>query len=152
MRDTIKGTIRKSPISMIRMMRRCSGFTVTELIVAIVFLAVLIAVAFSIYTNYINKAKITLAESTLDNTQKDLANYYTDKGKYPASIDFHLGCIDENSHIVFASRLCNQLKKDLYSVENYSADETSYILTAQAKDTKHTLITLTPDKITKQGD
>jgi prepilin-type N-terminal cleavage/methylation domain-containing protein len=135
---------------LIRIMQGRSGFTLIELIVAMILLSILILIAFNVYTKYITKAKITVAENTLSHVRDNLNLYNIDNGKYPDSINF-TDCVDENSHVVFSRAFCNQLSEDLYSIENYSytPDDKKYSLTARAKDSKHTLITVTPDKITK---
>ncbi len=132
------------------MIKQRSGFTVIELLVAMIILAVLISLAYLIYANYINKAKITIAENVLVNARDNLNLYNLDNNKYPDSINFD-NCVDENSRAVFSESFCNQLRNDLSSIDNYSynIEDKKYTLTARAKDSKHTLITLTPDKITK---
>lgn len=108
-------------------------------------------IAFYIYTSYISKAEVTVATSTLNNVKKTLTTFNLDNGKYPASINFP-SCVDEQGHTVFPSMLCDQIKEDLYSIESYSGSGTGYILTARAKDPKHTLLTLTESNITTQGN
>lgn len=135
---------------LIRIMQRRSGFTLIELVVAMIVLLILALIAFNIYTQYVTKAKITVAESTLAHVRDNLNLYNIDNGKYPDSINF-TDCVDENKRVVFSRAFCNQLSEDLYSIDNYSynSDDKKYSLTARAKDSKHTLITVTPDKITK---
>jgi prepilin-type N-terminal cleavage/methylation domain-containing protein len=143
-------SLNKNSISGIRIEWGCSGFTIVELVIALIILAVLMTIATSIYVNYIDKARITVAISTLDNVSKNLESYHLDNNKYPESIDF-TSCVDEQGHMVFPSGLCDQIKEELYSVESYSIGGASYVLTAKAKDNKHTLLTLTGGKITIQG-
>lgn len=126
------------------------GFTIIELTIAMLILAVLITIATFIYLNYIGTARVTVANSILDNAGKTLLNYEMDKGRYPASINF-TSCYDEQGSMVFPSSLCDQMKEDLYSVESYTISETGYVLTVRARDNKHTLLTLTNGKITIQG-
>lgn len=135
---------------LIRIMQRRSGFTLVELIIAMIVLLILALIAFNVYTQYISKAKITVAESTLAHVRDNLNLFSLDNGKYPESINF-TDCVDENSRAVFSQVFCDQLKEDLYSIEKYSyiPESNKYILTARAKDSKHTLITVTPDKLTK---
>lgn len=142
--------IKDKSISGIRMVRGCSGFTIIELAIALVILAVLISIATSIYLNYISKARVTVANSILDNVGKTLLNYEMDKGRYPASIDF-TNCVDDQGYLVFPLVFCEQMKEELYSIESYSRSDTGYVLTVQARDNKHTLLTLTNGKITIQG-
>ena len=131
-------------------MQRRSGFTLIELVIAMIILLILALIAFNVYTQYISKAKITVAESTLTHVRDNLNLFSLDNGKYPESINF-TDCVDENSRAVFSQAFCDQLKEDLYSIEKYSyiPEDNKYSLTARAKDSKHTLITVTPDKITK---
>jgi prepilin-type N-terminal cleavage/methylation domain-containing protein len=133
-----------------RIVREYYGFTIVELMVSLVILAVLITIATSIYLNYIGTARVTVANSVLDNAGKTLLNYEMDKGRYPASIDF-TSCSDDKGSMVFPPSLCDQIKEELYSVESYVLNDKSYVLTARAKDNKHTLLTLTDGKITIQG-
>ena len=130
-----------------RTVRECSGFTIIELVIALIFLAILIAISMSIYVNYIDKARVTVANSVLDNAGKTLLNYQMDTGTYPASIDF-TSCVDDQGRTVFPSGLCGQMKEELYSID-YSLNGASYILNVRAKDSKHTLLTLTDGNITK---
>ena len=126
----------------------CSGFTIIELIIVLTILAVLITIATATYFNYINRAKLTVSISTLDMVSKSLESYHADYNKYPESIDF-TSCVDEQGHTVFLSDFCDQMKKDLYSIESYSISGTNYILTAKARDDKYTLLTLSGCKITQ---
>jgi prepilin-type N-terminal cleavage/methylation domain-containing protein len=147
----MRKSIREKSASSSRIIRRSSGFTLIELLIAILILAIIVAIAFSIYRVYIDKAKVTIAQSVLTDAQKNLEVYLVDNKKYPTSIDF-TSCIDENSRSVFDTTFCDQMKNDLSSIDGYSANAaTSYSLTARAKDTKNTLMTLTPQNITIQG-
>jgi Tfp pilus assembly protein PilE len=118
--------------------------------VCLVVLAVLITIATSVYLNYIGTARVTVANSVLDNAGKTLLNYEMDKGSYPASIDF-TSCSDDKGNMVFPPALCDQMKEEIYSVESYVLSDKSYVLTVRARDKKHTLLTLADGKITIQG-
>jgi len=118
-----------------------------ELLVALVILSVLAAIAISVYTNYIGKARVTVAISVLDNAGKSLTEYQLDNGTYPASINF-TSCVNEEERRVFSSGLCDQIKEELDSPE-YSLNGASYTITARARDTKHTVLTLIDSKITQ---
>lgn len=126
--------------------KRRSGFTIIELLVVLFILIVLAAIAISIYTNYISKARITVATSVLDSAGKALTDYQMDNGTYPGSINF-ASCVNEEGQRVFSSGLCDQIKEETYSIE-YSTSGASYTITARAKDTKHTVLTLIDSKIT----
>lgn len=124
-----------------------SGFTLIELLVAMMLMGILIAIAYSVYSNYLNKARIAIAESTLDHARDNLELYNIDNGKYPESVNF-INCVDENGHAVFTTAFCDQMAKDLIP-ESYALDNGIYTLKARARDTNKTLITLTRNKITK---
>ena len=136
-------------ISGIRIVRGCSGFTIIEILVSMIILAILMTIATSIYLKYISTARVTVANSVLDNAGKTLLSYQMDKGRYPVSIDF-TSCVDDQGLMVFPSGLCGQMKEELYSID-YSLNGASYVLTVRARDNKHTLLTLTDGKITIQG-
>jgi Tfp pilus assembly protein PilE len=121
-----------------------------ELMVVIGIMTILAAIALFIYNDSISKARVTVANSVLDNARKALLNYQMDKGRYPASIDF-TSCVDDQWRMVLPPGLCDQMKEELYSIESYSLSDTSYVLTVRARDNKHTLLTLTEGKITIQG-
>ena len=142
--------LKDKKISGMQIVRDYYGFTIVELAVALFILAVLITIATFIYLNYIGTAKVTVANSVLDNAGKTLMSYQMDKGRYPASINF-TSCIDDQERMVFPPSLCDQMKEELYSVESYSLSDTSYVLTVRARDNKHTLLTLTKGKTTIQG-
>ena len=144
--------IKKNHVSSIRIIRGKSGFTLIELIVAILIIMVLIALAYPLYNFYIDKAKLTIAISTLDGAQKVLESYHLDKNKYPETIDFS-NCTDDQGHSVFSSVFCDQMKKDLDNpAESYDInDKVGYILKVRARDRNHTLLTLTSSSITKEG-
>jgi Tfp pilus assembly major pilin PilA len=118
----------------------------------IAIMAVLIIITFSIYTRYINKARVTVAVSALVNVKKTLTAFNLENGKYPVNIDFS-SCADEHGRTVLPSMLCDQIKEDLvYPIESYSISGTGYVLTARAKDADHTLLTLTENNLTIQGN
>jgi len=130
-----------------RIIRKESGFTLIELMVAMIVLAILATLAFSIYRNYVDKAKVTIAEHIVIEARQNLDLYNMDNGRFPGSIDFST-CHDENSRAVFSTTFCNQIKKDLLSIE-YTAEHNNYVLKARAKDVKNTLITTNSIKLTK---
>ena len=143
--------VKSKQLRLLRSIKNHDGFTLVELTVTLILFSVLTFIAFSIYTSNINKAKVTVAENVLSQTRENLILFNIDNGKYPDSIDFN-DCLDENGRVVFSPTFCDQLRKDLESIESYTLDANGYVLAAKAKDAKHTLLTLTPTKITKQVD
>ena len=131
----------------LRITKNTSGFTLIELLVAMILFGILVAIAYTIYSNYLNKARIAIAESTLDHARDNLELYSVDNGKYPESINFS-NCTDENGGAVFTKNFCNQLAEDLIP-ESYVLDNGNYILKARDKDHNKTLITLTMNNIKK---
>ena len=138
---------KKKTIFPLRINKNTSGFTLIELLVAMLLFGILVAIAYSIYSNYLNKAKIAIAESTLDHTRDNLELYSVDNGKYPQSINF-TNCTDENGGAVFTKDFCKQLAEDLIP-ESYVLENENYIFKARAKDNNKTLITLTRNNIKK---
>jgi prepilin-type N-terminal cleavage/methylation domain-containing protein len=129
--------------------RKSPGFTLIEVLVAMILLVILAAIAFSVYTNYLNKARIAIAESSLDNVRDNLELYSIDNGKYPDSIDFST-CADENGRAVLSPSVCTQLAKDTTPESySYTPADGNYMLKARAKDTNKTLMTLTRSRITR---
>lgn len=139
--------LKERAVHLILLNKRRSGFTMIELLVALLVLIVLVLIAISIYTNYIGKARVTVATSVLDNAGKALMEYQLDYGTYPGSINF-TNCVDEADRRVFSSGLCEQIKEELDSPE-YSISGSSYTVTARAKDAKHTVLTLIDSRITQ---
>jgi Tfp pilus assembly major pilin PilA len=133
-----------------RIIRKRSGFTIVELVTIVVLITVLATLSIFFYYNHLNKAKIIIAQSTIDNVRKTLEVFNMDRGNYPVSIDFN-NCVDEQGRSVFDPSLCDQVKSDIFSVESYSRDGLNYILKVRAKDTEHTLITIEDNKISIQG-
>jgi prepilin-type N-terminal cleavage/methylation domain-containing protein len=143
-------SLKDKSISGMRTIQGFCGFTIIELVIALVILAVLMTIATSIYFNYINKAKLTVSISILDTGGKSLESYHIDHNKYPSSIDF-TNCVDEQGREVFLTDLCKQMKEELYS-RDYSLSGVDYVMTARAGDNKHTLLILKGGKITQEGN
>lgn len=65
------------------MNKRANGFTIVELLVVIVVLAILAAITLVSYNGIQDKAKSTTIRSNLSNVAKQLTIYNIDNGKYP---------------------------------------------------------------------
>lgn len=129
---------------------RSSGFTLVEILMVLAIITVLTAIAYPVYTSYINKAKITLGISTLENVRKTLEVYHLDNGNYPPDIDPATGK-DSLGNIVLPTALLDEFKYNLFSMESYITAIDSYTLTVKAKDSKHTQLVLTPRQVITQG-
>jgi len=67
--------------------RSHSGFTLIELMVVMVIVAMLLALAAPRYFGSLQKSKETALRQTLSVTRDALDKFYSDKGKYPDSLD-----------------------------------------------------------------
>ena len=63
-------------------MRKSAGFTLTELMVVVVIVAILAAIALPSYQQYIQRGKITEATSNLASARLQLEKYYADNRMY----------------------------------------------------------------------
>ena len=72
---------------MVHTRRRHSGFTLIELMVVMVIVAMLLALAAPRYFGSLQKSKETALRQTLSVTRDALDKFYSDKGKYPDSLD-----------------------------------------------------------------
>lgn len=59
------------------------GFTMIEMMIVLVIIAVLIAGGLKFYSGYIENARITKAKAQISNMQAALEAYYTENGSYP---------------------------------------------------------------------
>ena len=62
------------------------GFTLVELLIVIVIIAILTVVSLVAYNGLQNQAKTSAAKSTVDSVAKKAELYNTEEGKYPAKI------------------------------------------------------------------
>lgn len=67
--------------------KRGHGFTLIELIVVMVIVALLVAIAAPRYFGSLQKSKETALRQTLAVTREALDRFYGDNGKYPDSLD-----------------------------------------------------------------
>ena len=61
------------------------GFTLIELMIVVAIIGILAAVAIPAYQDYIARAQMTEAISLLSGGKQSLAEYYADKGQWPAA-------------------------------------------------------------------
>lgn len=127
-----------------------TGFTLVEIVVVILIVAVLTALSYPIYNGYIDKAKVTLGINSLEWTRKVLEDYHLAHGAYPQAIDFNTG-LDPSGDKALIDTLVADLKKSTSSIESYNLTVTGYSLIAKATDSKRTLLTLTPGQVVTQG-
>lgn len=87
------------------MKSKCRGFTLIELMVVVVVVAILSAIAIPSYKDYVLRARITQAISWLASTQTRMEQCYQDNHAYtnccPAASstdDFGFGCVSANGN------------------------------------------------------
>lgn len=131
-------------------MRNRSGFTLVEILIALVVIAILTSLSYPVYIGYIDKAKVTRAIYSLEEARKALDDYHFHIGSYPTDIDFSTGH-DPQGRQVLSPMLLQGFKSSLTAVDSYVMASENYSLTVHAADTKHTQLVLTPGQIITQG-
>jgi prepilin-type N-terminal cleavage/methylation domain-containing protein len=125
------------------------GFTLLELLIVLAIIAVLATISLPIYNSYLNKAKITVAVSTLEMLRKTLEVFHIDYAEYPIPpVGFTTNGLDGNGRRALLPEQVNQLSEDLFSIDSYVLAGNVYTIIARAKDSNHTVITLTQQGIT----
>ena len=66
---------------------RQSGFTLIEVLVVVIIVAILAAVAFPIYQSYVKSAYASDAQATIGAIMNASKMYYQDNGTYPNEVD-----------------------------------------------------------------
>lgn len=132
---------------LVRPSRRARGFTMIELLVVVAIIGTLAAIAIPAYYGYVNKAKLTVAINTMSTIRKTFEAFNIDHGEYPEPpINFTTG-LDNQVRTVFPPILLDNIKNDLLSVDSYTLVGENYAVTATAKDSEHTVLTLTPQTL-----
>jgi len=126
------------------------GFTLVELIVVVAIIGVLAGISAVSYSSYIDKAKLTLSIGVLSTLKKSLEAYSIEYQNYPTTIDFN-NFTDQDGNAVVDASLIQQLKSNVFSFDSYVFTAPSYKLVAKGADSKHTVITVTPEGISNQG-
>lgn len=66
---------------------RQAGFTLIEVLVVVIIVAILAAVAFPIYQNYVKGAYASDAQSAIGSIYNAAQMYYQDTGQYPQDVE-----------------------------------------------------------------
>jgi type II secretion system protein G len=123
------------------------GFTMIELLVVVAIIGTLAAIAIPTYFSYINKAKLTVAINTMSTIRKTLEAFNIDNGEFPEPpINFATG-LDNLGRTVFPPLLRENIDNDLQSINSYTLVGEDYKVTATAKDSASTVLTLTPQNL-----
>ncbi len=125
------------------------GFTLLELLLVMAIIGILAAITIPMYSNYVDKAQITVAISTLDTVRKHLEAFHIDNQGYPTKpIDFNTGKDGATPpRTVFSTMLLDQITNDLIDI-TYNTAINNFFVTAKARDKSRTLMTLTLNEIT----
>lgn len=107
-----------------------SGFTLIELMIAVVILAILAAIAMPMYSNYITKAKARSAQSDLVALSVVMESLYQRNLKYPDLTGGKTSTTDETK--TYAGGWSPSVDTFDYTIESVTA--TSYKLKATGKD------------------
>jgi len=70
-----------------RHVRNEKGFTMIEMMVVLIIIAVLIGGGIKFYIGYIDKSKVTKAKADITTMQAGLDSYYVEKNEYPNGDD-----------------------------------------------------------------
>ena len=75
-------------------MKTIKGFTLIELMIVVVVIAILTAVALPAYTNYVTRGKLAEAVSTLSDARVKMEQYFQDNRTYaPTAVLALNGCV-----------------------------------------------------------
>ena len=65
---------------------RVRGFTLIELMVVMALIVILASIGLAVYTNSVTRAKESVLKEDLFRIRDGIDQYYSDKGKYPATL------------------------------------------------------------------
>ena len=85
------------------------GFTLVELLIVIVIIAILTVVSLVAYNGLQNQAKTSAAKSTVDAVAKKAELYNTEEGKYPEDITKLTGA-DTKEVLLHCSSQCYRIR------------------------------------------
>jgi prepilin-type N-terminal cleavage/methylation domain-containing protein len=129
-------------------MKRGRGFSLIELLTVIAILGLIAGFVIPTFFGYVDRAKVTVSIAVLDSLRKDMEVYHGQYQAYPARIDF-TNFTDQSGNNVLFSLNEATLNSKMFSWDSYVTSAETYTLKAKAKDANHTVLTLTPQGITK---
>ena len=99
-------------------MRRHAGFTLIEVMIAVVIIGILASIAYPAYTDYIRRGKIAEALSTLADTRAKMEQFFLDNRTYVGSDAASMPC---NATVMSAGKThlpyaCDTLAAGTYRV------------------------------------
>jgi prepilin-type N-terminal cleavage/methylation domain-containing protein len=123
-----------------------SGFTLIELMVTVTIVGILASISIYFYKNYLDQARLTISINAVNDLKKVLYVYSTEHTEYPTSINL-VNFTDQDGNAIAEPAVVNQIKANLFSIDSYVFVTPAYTITAKALDSKHTVITATPENI-----
>ena len=117
---------------------RSQGFSLIELMIAVVIVGILAAVAIPMYSDYVTRSRRADGQATLMQVAQELERCYTQFSKYN----------DNSCSVVNSGVVSETSDQGFYVVTANKLDESAFTLTAtpqneQADDTDCTALTLT---------
>jgi len=103
------------------------GFTLIELMIVVVVIAILVAVAYPSYTQHMIKARRSDAEGALMNFANTMERYYTENGTYTGAAS---GGNDTGAPTIFATQAPVDGSSKYYNLTINTATPTTYVLRA----------------------
>jgi prepilin-type N-terminal cleavage/methylation domain-containing protein len=129
-------------------MKSGRGFSLLELLITVAIIGFIAGIAIPTYFGYVDRARVTVSIAVADALRKDIEVYHDQYQAYPANIDF-TNFTDQNGNNVLFSINEVLLHSKMFSWDSYIASALTYTIAAKAMDTKHTVLTLTPQGIIK---
>ncbi len=117
------------------MQKKSSGFTLTELLITLAIIAILVALAYPSYTNYIMKSRRSDGQGTLLDLANRMERYFTTNNTYSGATLANVGAPATTTGGFYTLSI-NNLSATTYSLQ---ATPTG----AQASDTQCSSLTLT---------
>ena len=98
-------------------MKRVKGFTLIELMIAVVVVSILAAIALPAYSNYVKRGKISEATSNLGSLRVSMEQYYQDNRTYQNAAGTACGVSMPTSPAVkYFSFSCTAPTADAYTI------------------------------------
>ena len=94
-----------------RILQKQQGFTIVELLIVVVIIAILAAITIISYTGIQTRANNSAADSLVNNVSKKLYAYYTLRGSYPSNTAAGALTSDLNSYNNFHGNPFNRYTK-----------------------------------------
>ncbi|MDD5088378.1 MAG: prepilin-type N-terminal cleavage/methylation domain-containing protein [bacterium] len=130
--------------------KRHRGFTLVELLIAIVIIGILCSMAVIRYMNLQDKSRVAAATFDLDLMRKLLAIYATDYGAYPTAAasyaDLKSQLVDPQGNTYGVIPVSNTFQWNSYQLD----PEGEYIIQVTVPNRSPTTLVVTPDRITRQ--